>query len=696
MLQSVADYIYSFSLEDGEPLTTVHGSRFGAVTGYAQRELEERPYLFWRQIICEEDRPLVMDILVRTFESDASRTIEHRIIQKNGSVRWVRNTIVPVRDSFGQVSGGDGVIQDITERKTAELLLELQLAATRELGEARSLAEGMRRMFASAGRIFCQFLWDMGVLWVVDNAKGTLECAERWCSPALRQNTQVIATTTSRARGEGLAGRVWASAAPGWTTVSGPAAATRDTRPPGLQELCAFPVLDKERVVGVLELFSKRIHEPDLDVMKGLTALSTQLGQFMVRRKAEEALAAEGNLLRTILDALPVYVYVKDRGSRFVLNNRAHLTVLGAAHPEEVLGKTDEDFFPGEFAALYKQDEETVFETGLPLFDREEPVISAGGKMQWVLTSKVPLRDAQGQIFGLVGVTRDISDRKQAEESLKRAYQELESSQTALRKTMEDLEASNSELRSTQLQLIHAAKLESIGAVAAAVAHEVKNPLQAIVMGIEYLERNLVPGNSQALEVVGDIREAINRSKSILGEMLDFAASEKLQMQEQDLNAIVERSLRLVHYDLARTSIQVVTKLSPGLPKLRLDRGKLEQVFLNLFINALHAMPCGGTLTVRTSRTRMAEQVAWNQPEAASFAPGEELVLVEVQDTGTGISENNLQKVFDTFFTTKPPGIGTGLGLSIVKKIIKLHRGVVRIQNAAPKGVLVSLLLKGG
>jgi signal transduction histidine kinase len=125
-----------------------------------------------------------------------------------------------------------------------------------------------------------------------------------------------------------------------------------------------------------------------------------------------------------------------------------------------------------------------------------------------------------------------------------------------------------------------------------------------------------------------------------------------------------------------------------------LDRSKMEQVFINLFINALQAMSQGGVLTVTTRHRRFGEDLRMSGSTFPQFKPGELVVIAEVQDTGKGISEANLPKIFDPFFTTKPVGIGTGLGLSVVKKIIDLHGAAIDIRNNPLGGVLATLMLR--
>jgi two-component system, NtrC family, sensor kinase len=292
------------------------------------------------------------------------------------------------------------------------------------------------------------------------------------------------------------------------------------------------------------------------------------------------------------------------------------------------------------------------------------------------------------------GISTDISERKRGEEQLRRACTELSQRDESLKLTLQELQASHEELKASELQLIRAAKLECIGTMAAGVAHEVKNPLQTMLMGLDYLAHNL-PANHEGITLaLHDMRDAVTRAKAILRGLLELAADTKSATKAEDLNACVERSLWLLQYELGAARITVVRQLGVNLPLVPMDRGKMEQVFINLFINALHAMSQGGTLTVTTRVVQWGEDLASREHIFRQFKTGDTLAVTEVQDTGTGIPEALLPKVFDPFFTTKAAGHGTGLGLAVVKRIVDLHGGAVDIRNAPPGGVRVTLILK--
>jgi signal transduction histidine kinase len=300
----------------------------------------------------------------------------------------------------------------------------------------------------------------------------------------------------------------------------------------------------------------------------------------------------------------------------------------------------------------------------------------------------MPLRDRSGKIVGTFGLSRDITERKLFEEQLQRANEELARKEAALRKSHEDLKAA-------QQQLIQAEKMESMGTLAAGVAHEVKNPLAILMMGVSFLNKKLVGQDENVDLVLKEMRDAIGRADTITRGLLDFSASRQLAIKPEDMNGVVDETLRLVRHQLNENKITLVKQWGGALPRVRMDKNRIQQVFVNLFVNAIHAMPNGGTLTVRTFHKHLTETTHFEGSRKADhFWVGDSAVVTEVDDTGCGISEEHLAKIGDPFFTTKPTGIGTGLGLAVSRKIIELHGGTIDIKNRREGGVRVTIMLK--
>ena len=239
-----------------------------------------------------------------------------------------------------------------------------------------------------------------------------------------------------------------------------------------------------------------------------------------------------------------------------------------------------------------------------------------------------------------------------------------------------ELHKANQETKSAQLRLVQAAKLESVGRLAAGVAHEVKNPLAVILFALDYLKESVDSSDPNVATALTDARDAVVRADAVIRALLDFSTGADLTPSVQDVNGVVRKALLLVHHAITRSHVAVTEDLAEGLPPAMLDRAKFEQVLVNLLINAIDAMPDGGRLTVRTRLEPMREADAKGPLRA-----GTSTIVVEIEDTGAGIPEGALAKLFDPFFTTKPPGKGTGLGLAVCKSIVSLHGGTIAITN---------------
>ena len=165
-------------------------------------------------------------------------------------------------------------------------------------------------------------------------------------------------------------------------------------------------------------------------------------------------------------------------------------------------------------------------------------------------------------------------------------------------------------------------------------------------------------------------------------------------MRPTDLNEVLKASLKLVHHELIQYNITVQQCLAPDLPKINADSNKLEQVFINLFMNAIQAMGRDGKLTVTSETRKLKQLVDLPSHDKAKFTASDSLIRLKVEDTGPGIDPTKLGKVFDPFFTTKPAGEGTGLGLSVSRAIVELHQGTISLRNRDGGGASVVLLLK--
>ena len=260
---------------------------------------------------------------------------------------------------------------------------------------------------------------------------------------------------------------------------------------------------------------------------------------------------------------------------------------------------------------------------------------------------------------------------------------ELKAKEAELLESYVVLQASHEAQKSAQLQLIHADKLDSVGLLAAGVAHEVQNPLMMLLTGVQYLREFDPPEDDDVKQLLNDMWLSIKRADSVIKGLLDYARTRELVLKEENVNELVDRTLELVKYECDKKRINVTRDLEEELPQVTMDGYKVQQVLVNLFTNAIHAMSEDGSLTVRTTCRSVQPQidfvagadVGWDTDEIPSE------VVVEVQDTGEGIPEESLTKIFDPFFTTKPAGQGTGLGLAVSCQIMEMHGSTLDIQN---------------
>ncbi|MCW8932131.1 MAG: transporter substrate-binding domain-containing protein [Gammaproteobacteria bacterium] len=249
-------------------------------------------------------------------------------------------------------------------------------------------------------------------------------------------------------------------------------------------------------------------------------------------------------------------------------------------------------------------------------------------------------------------------------------------------------------------QLIHAEKMESIGRLSAGVAHEVKNPLAILQMSVDYLKGEK---NDETIStILDDMDDAIIRADRVIKGLLDFSREKELQVIQGNINEVIEQSLKLVSHELKHRNIQLKTDLSNDLPELGMDRNRLQQVFINLFMNAAHAISSSDNklseIYVSSSLSEINDHQLLDDSEGI-FHQHEPVLIITILDTGTGLDEKSENEVFEPFFTTKPLGEGTGLGLSVSKTIIGLHHGMITMKNRRDieKGVEVKIyfVIKG-
>jgi len=367
----------------------------------------------------------------------------------------------------------------------------------------------------------------------------------------------------------------------------------------------------------------------------GMMSISRDITELV---EAEVKLQEERNLLRTLIDNMPDCIYAKDAQGRKIIANPGDLKNLRCKTEAEAIGKTDFDLFPKEIAERFFEAEQKVLKKGEPLVNQEEKVIRPDGESRWILSTKVPWRDAEGKIIGLVGIGRDITDKK-------------------------NLEA----------QIAQAQRTESMGRLVTGVAHDLNNILAPILISVNLLRQKLQDPEGQ--KMLSKAEANAQRGADIIKQMLWFSRGLSGQRVPVNVQQLVEEMARFASETFDR-AIGVDKSIAPDLWLVTGDVAQLHQVMLSLCTNARDAMPTGGTLTL-TARNATID--------------GQRQVVIEVADTGMGIDAELIDRIFEPFFTTKE--IGHGLGLSTALSIIKSHGGVIKVESEPMRGALFRVQL---
>jgi len=351
------------------------------------------------------------------------------------------------------------------------------------------------------------------------------------------------------------------------------------------------------------------------------------------------------NFLESIVEKAGDAISVVDLDGKVLYWNEGAKRIYGY-EKEEVIGKKLSDFFYPKDTESRVEEERLVVEL-MARVKKGEVVSNVEVKRQTkegreIITSMTlsPLRDAEDRIVGTSRICKDITHLKKAEE-----------------------------------RLILAERLSSLGELTAGVAHELRNPLAGIKINTQMLSRkNDLPEMEKRL--LDSTIEGIEKIQKIVDDMLHFARPKASHFKEEEINEVVEKSLAILQAKLKKANILSLFDPGQGLPGVRIDIHQVQQVFINLMLNAIQAMDKGGTLTIRT------------------FLKDGNGVGVEVKDTGVGIPKSHLRKIFDPFFTTKSEG--TGLGLSISAKILENHGAMIDVASEEGKGSAFTISFPAG
>ena len=402
----------------------------------------------------------------------------------------------------------------------------------------------------------------------------------------------------------------------------------------------------KDGSIFSVEVIVKQV---DLD---GQTFHTAFVRDITNRKTYEAALLESKNRFRALLDAIPDSIWLKDADGVYLSCNTTFERFYGAKEAD-IIGKTDYDFVAKELADFFRFNDKLAMQAGKPTTNEEWVTFATTGERVLLLTTKVPMYDANGLIIGVLGVGRDITELKRAEEK----RHELES-----------------HLQQTQ-------KIESIGQLAGGIAHDFNNML-GVILGHSELALKKSLRSEPILSNLTEIQKAANHSADLTRQLLTFARKQTIAPQIIDLNEVVPTTLKMLQR-LIGENIQLSWKPAPNLRQVKVDPSQVDQILANLCVNARDAIGDNGSISISTQNLTPGD----HPKTFKEFKlPAGEYVQICVSDDGCGMDKETLKHIFEPFFTTKGIGAGTGLGLATVYGAVKQNGGFIDVRSEPGQG----------
>ena len=363
------------------------------------------------------------------------------------------------------------------------------------------------------------------------------------------------------------------------------------------------------------------------------------------RKEAEIALVKERALLLSLINSIPDLIFYKNHEGYYLGCNRAFEEFIGKSE-KEIIHKTDSDLFPKDVADAFIKQDQSILDLGLSRRN-DEWITYPDGRKVLVDTIKIPLSGPDNKIFGLIGVSRDVTHKKKMEE-----------------------------------ELLKIEKLESVGVLAGGIAHDFNNILTAVLGNIELAGFRFAKKDKDASELLDEAAKATRRAVKLTRQLLTFAKGDELIRDATDLPALIQE---ITEFVLHGSRVLCKYDFQDDLWMADADSGQISQVIQNIVINAKHAMEDGGTIQIHCENVEELMDIVKGSHHSGNF------VKITISDTGSGIPEEFIDKIFDPYFTTKHKG--SGLGLAISHTIISKHQGVMEVESSINEGTTFTLFL---
>ncbi|MBN2369467.1 MAG: PAS domain S-box protein, partial [Vicinamibacteria bacterium] len=614
LIDAVTDYIYAVRVKDGRVVEAHHGPGCEAVTGYTSEEFAADSYL-WLRMVVEDDRPLVEEQSRRLLRNEDCAPLEHRIVRKDGAIRWVQNNPVLHRDVESRFLGYDGLIADITARKQAENALRESEA---DLARAQSLAHvGSWEWWVKDERL----KWSDEIFAIFDFNRDDIPTFEVIVSRVHPED---------RERNQAFIDRMLAN-----------------SDCDDLEFRVVIPDGTVKYIYQRAEI--RRAADGSAEVIFGTMQDITD------RKEIEEALRKSEAKYRELVENINDIIFTINEAGRITYISPVVERTFGYS-PSEIEGLHYEQLVHADDIFTLVAAMRDVFDGRL--YSGEFRFKDKSGACRWVRASIKPLAE-DDRVVGLIGSMTDINERKRAEEALKESEERLRQSQ----------------------------KVEAIGRLAGGVAHDFNN-LLGIIGGHAEITKQTLPSRHSARQRLDQLLVTVDRAGDLTRQLLAFSRKQTVQRRVVGLNGLVSDVQSMLERVIGE-DVDLRIDIQAARDAVRVDPGQIEQALLNFAVNARDAMPRGGVLSIAARNERIdGRQTFLGIP----IQPGPYYVL-EIRDTGCGISGETSARIFEPFFTTKPAGKGTGLGLATVYGIVRQSAGYVDVESVLGEGTTFRVYL---
>lgn len=615
---------------------------------------------FWTNHIHPEDREHTVRSCLMSTGREEGHVLEYRMVAADGRVVWLRDIVAYVKEPDGRALLR-GIMVDITPRKAMEVQLEhLHRVRTMlsEINQALVRGPAPGDLASAACRIAVEVgLFRLAWIGMRDPGDGRLTITAH--AGATSDTMAIVERLTGAPRPEEGCAETARALSTGEVSVcndvaSDPRAAhwREAALERGYRSMASVPVCRGGRVVGIFNLYAGEPEFFDADEVRLLEELAQDIAFGLdtwegaeQQREAEEAVRVSEARFRELAETIQEVFWITDAG-------KSRMLYVSPAY-EAVWRRTREEVYADPLswaAALHPEDRDRVMAAVaqrqiLGEYDEEYRIVQPDGEVRWIRERAYPVRNAGGQVERIVGVAHDITERVVAEERL----------------------------RDVQ-------RMESVGQLAAGVAHDFNNVL-TVINGIAEMTLANLPEGSPLRQDLTTIRDAGARATELTRQMLAVGRKQMLRPKPVNLNVLVTEMETLLRSMLGE-DIEIVVRLATDLAPVVVDPGQFHQVILNLASNSRDAMPRGGTLTIET-RNAEPHDPDQERNSGGSPAPG---VALAISDTGEGIDPRIRPHLFEPFFTTKDSSRGTGLGLATVHGIVTQSGGTVQVQSEVGRG----------